>query len=691
MALQKRHPGHSNGKNATRADGEGQATMTDSDDRVQQQGDSALPFDRIEGAPGGSATGTTRTLGIALLLFVAALLLYLFTLAPGPLSGDAGEFQTATRVWGLSHPTGYPLYMLLLKLWGLLPIGTIAYRANLLSAVLAAGAVGFSYLFLRMVTQQTMGAILGALVLAASPLFWSQALIADKYALNAFLVMAVLTVAVYWAQKPGWRRLCLLALIYGLSLTHHRTMVLFAPGLLGYLPWVDRSAGKSLQLWKSRRNWLAMLCLVLPLTLYAYLPLTRAFGQPLSTWWPSTLGDWLAYLTARGHLGEAQAVVAPFTERLSFYGQMLVDQFTIPGLILSLVGWLWLIRRRRPLAFLLLVSFGLQAFSSMAYYLDPRNQAFFLPSFMVIALTIGVGTGTLLRWLGRRLPVSPGARIALILLAGLALCVLPAYLLLHTYPEMYQRTHHDQAMDVWRQDLQHGEQARRLAEDGLSSIASNGIILGDWEQITPLRYFQLIEGLQPDAELIYPIERVSEIEASDRPLYLARTYPGLADRWHPTASGPLIALQPEPMYDLPPGMTPLGIQLGEAFDLAGFAHGETVYRPAEVVPLTLYWRAIQAPAHDYSVSLRLFGEDGQEVYKVDSQHPVLGTYPTSLWSTGEVVADYYEIPLAPDLPPGRYRWGVVLYRVLPEGGWENLKVSGTDSEMATGGVLDVQD
>jgi hypothetical protein len=108
-----------------------------------------------------------------------------------------------------------------------------------------------------------------------------------------------------------------------------------------------------------------------------------------------------------------------------------------------------------------------------------------------------------------------------------------------------------------------------------------------------------------------------------------------------------------------------------------------------VVPLTLYWRALSVLAHDYSVSLRLFDAAGQEIFKQDSQHPVLGTYPTSQWSAGEVVGDYYEIQLPSDLAPGAYQWGVILYRTLPEGGWENLKVAGGEEEVAVGGTIEV--
>jgi hypothetical protein len=127
------------------------------------------------------------------------------------------------------------------------------------------------------------------------------------------------------------------------------------------------------------------------------------------------------------------------------------------------------------------------------------------------------------------------------------------------------------------------------------------------------------------------------------------------------------------------------------FELAGVTAGATSTYPGTVVPLTLYWRAIQAPAHDYSISLRLFDAGGQEVFKVDSQHPVLGTYPTSRWTAGEVVGDYYEIQLPADLAPGTYQWGVILYRALPDGGWENLKVDGGEGEIAFGGTVEVRE
>jgi hypothetical protein len=88
--------------------------------------------------------------------------------------------------------------------------------------------------------------------------------------------------------------------------------------------------------------------------------------------------------------------------------------------------------------------------------------------------------------------------------------------------------------------------------------------------------------------------------------------------------------------------------------------------------------------------VRLFDGGGGQVYQVDGQHPVLGTYPTSRWAAGETVSDYYELQVPPRTVPGAYHWGAILYRALPEGGWESLKVEGTGEEMAMGGAVEVR-
>ena len=143
-------------------------------------------------------------------------IIYTLTLAPDlvhtPLSGDSGELITASYTWGIPHPTGYPTYTLLSKLFSFLPVGTIAFRYNLFSAVAAALAAGFvattaqfqlshsarantrpphhsNRLSRHNLWQQpAFAAITVGLLFASTPLVWEQATIAEVYSLNILLV-----------------------------------------------------------------------------------------------------------------------------------------------------------------------------------------------------------------------------------------------------------------------------------------------------------------------------------------------------------------------------------------------------------------------------------------------------------------------------------------------------------------------
>ena len=63
-------------------------------------------------------------IGIGVTLF--ALVLYILTLAPSVMPGDYAEFQMSAAVLGVPHPTGYPFYIMLSKLFTLLPFGDVA-------------------------------------------------------------------------------------------------------------------------------------------------------------------------------------------------------------------------------------------------------------------------------------------------------------------------------------------------------------------------------------------------------------------------------------------------------------------------------------------------------------------------------------------------------------------------------------
>jgi hypothetical protein len=82
--------------------------------------------------------------------------------------------------------------------------------------------------------------------------------------------------------------------------------------------------------------------------------------------------------------------------------------------------------------------------------------------------------------------------------------------------------------------------------------------------------------------------------------------------------------------------------------------------PGGVVAVNLEWQALQSIPDDYTVFVHLVGPDGLLYGQVD-YYPVKGTLPTSQWRPGQVIADPYTVPLAPDAPPGAYRVHIGLY------------------------------
>jgi hypothetical protein len=83
-------------------------------------------------------------------------------------------------------------------------------------------------------------------------------------------------------------------------------------------------------------------------------------------------------------------------------------------------------------------------------------------------------------------------------------------------------------------------------------------------------------------------------------------------------------------------------------------------RPGGYVSLTLHWRALKEIETDYTVFTHVLGADGQVLAQKDNM-PQDGSYPTTLWSPGEVVSDPYRIELPSDLKPGDYPLEIGFY------------------------------
>ncbi|MDD3642231.1 MAG: DUF2723 domain-containing protein [Candidatus Krumholzibacteria bacterium] len=154
----------------------------------------------------------------AALLFVATLGVYLATMAVTVSFWDAGEFIAVSQILGIPHSPGTPMYVLVGRVFAMLPLPlSAAQRVNLLSAVTAALGVMMAFLAGVEVVRfmygrartglgrfvRLAGPAAGAMFLAFSDTYWTNAIEAEVYALSAFVMGLCAYLALRWLRDPA--------------------------------------------------------------------------------------------------------------------------------------------------------------------------------------------------------------------------------------------------------------------------------------------------------------------------------------------------------------------------------------------------------------------------------------------------------------------------------------------------------
>src|SRR2546423_5472143 len=129
--------------------------------------------------------------------------------------------QTVPHVLGVAHPTGYPTYVLVAWLAELIPIGSVAYRANLLSAAFVASALGLLAAIAQRLGVRAPVAVVAALATGVIGTVWAAALVAEVNSLHLLLVALLIHRAVAWAADRRMVQLVIGGLLVGLALGNH--------------------------------------------------------------------------------------------------------------------------------------------------------------------------------------------------------------------------------------------------------------------------------------------------------------------------------------------------------------------------------------------------------------------------------------------------------------------------------------
>jgi hypothetical protein len=150
--------------------------------------------------------------GVGVLAFLWAAVVYFVTLTPTVPFWDSGEFIAVSYILGIPHPPGTPFYVLLGRIATLVPWASVAQRVNGLSALASALAVLVTYFvglkFIRLAQGRertrtdeliaVIGAFTGAALLAFSDSFWENSIEAEVYSLMSLAQILVLWLGLRW-------------------------------------------------------------------------------------------------------------------------------------------------------------------------------------------------------------------------------------------------------------------------------------------------------------------------------------------------------------------------------------------------------------------------------------------------------------------------------------------------------------
>lgn len=444
---------------------------------------------------------------IALILFAVVFSVYLITLSPSVSFWDSGEFIAASYTLGIPHPPGTPLYVLLGRVFALLPLASVAIRVNLLSAIPSALAVAFLYRVLMLIAQRMIdsaeeragvniyraGAAAGAMIAAFGSTWWTNAIESEVYALSGFVISVSLWILLKWGygERPAADRrpLILIAYILSLSIGVHLGTYLALPAFVLFVFAVDRRAFID---WRFLA--LTVLFTLLGVTVHAYLPIRSTLNPIIDEANPETSTEMVDFLLRKQYKPSTPWIrEAAWDYQIGMYWKYFKDQFGAVLPLLGAIGMAGHFRRDRK-SFPLYATLFLITSLFLIFYMNFTDHEvrdrdyFFAPSFFFWAGWIGLGAAYAVEWL-RRLPAARFMNGR----AGMSIAII-FILLLPTYVcAVHFRTHDRRGNFI----------AREYAWNILNFLEKDALVFTNGDNDTfPLWYIQEVEGVRKDVRVV---------------------------------------------------------------------------------------------------------------------------------------------------------------------------------------------
>lgn len=483
-------------------------------------------------------------------VFALVLVLYAALLPIGLSQWDPGEMQTVPFILGIPHAPGFPLYVLTGWLWShAIPLGDVATRMTVLSAVCGAAAAYLAYRTAFELSGSLAAAILAAALFALAPVVVVHVTRAGVEPMMTLLIALAVFAALRFSRGGSPRALIVAGAASGLALAVHTLAIWFLPGIALLL------ARRSAAVPRRAIAAAAAAFLIGPL-FYLYLPLRSAMiartgydptvalglipgAQGLiDNDHPAAWGGFVRHVTG-AQFGAGDALVAPlllasYPAYLDRWWEILCAPAGIVSGALAIAGCAALIARR-PQAGIALALIGFLAIPFSLRYGALQDAA----KYYVVAVWVGA----ILAAVGVRELIEIGRTAAQRRTLVFALAAAAMFGMAHVI-----------AADPGTYGGRHQVDGRTVVSGVIAATPPDAIVVAAWTYATPLAYAQYVEGSFGNRQVITddaPPELIGRWVRA-RPVYLIpfdeRSKPGALELAEVPGSWPRIyrVLPPSP-------------------------------------------------------------------------------------------------------------------------------------------------
>ncbi len=409
----------------------------------------------------------------AFVLGVFFLLFYLWTQSTSIYGGDGGDLVSAAFSFGVAHPPGYPLYTFLGWMLTKIPLYTIAWRVGLLSSISGAITLGMLFTFLFRLTKNALSTLIAVATLGFSYLFWLYTAVPEVFALHILISIFLFYLGWIYQETGRLKNLYACSFLFGLSLTHHHTILLLVPAFL-------------ILVWKRihvKPNFISLPKIIglffLGLIPYVYVVIA-AHTNPLLNWEdPKTLAGFVRLVT-RAMYGSFRSTALfnlSLTDRLyhiSLLFHSIYLDFTKVGLVVGVIGMVSIFFRRRLLFWVTSTAFLFSGPLYLIYAGFPYEnnfhlgtiERFYLVPYLFFVFWIAFGLVEVNTW-GIRI-TKRFLRIPIKL--NILFVLLPLVLLLTNFSKIYS--------------LKYDRTAENLGQDILRSLPPRSILIVSDDVVT---------------------------------------------------------------------------------------------------------------------------------------------------------------------------------------------------------------